>query len=170
MNKIVIAVIVIAVLVILGGYFLVGGRSAQPNPPAGETANEPTAAPLPAVGQTPAKPLPSSTVPADKKNVVIYRDGGYSPSTLEIKQGETVVFQNQSSAAMWTASAVHPTHRLYSGTSLSEHCGSPAEKDSFDACRGIQPGESWSFQFNKKGTWQYHNHLNATHTGTIVVK
>ncbi|OHA38709.1 MAG: hypothetical protein A3G03_02780 [Candidatus Taylorbacteria bacterium RIFCSPLOWO2_12_FULL_44_15c] len=64
---------------------------------------------------------------------------------------------------MWTASAVHPTHRAYptSGGCLGS---------TFDACAGVQSGNSWSFKFDISGTWKYHNHLNPGDTGTIVVE
>ncbi len=104
-----------------------------------------------------------------EENAVTYADSGFSPSTLTIKAGDTVVFKNESSSAFWPASAVHPIHRVYSGTSLDEHCPDTAGA-AFDACTGIQPGNSWSFTFNKTGTWRYHNHLNASHIGTIVVE
>lgn len=105
----------------------------------------------------------------ETQNIVIYTDSGYSPNTLRVKVGTVVTFKNQSSRAMWPASALHPTHAVYSGTSLTEHC--PDTKGiAFDACTGIQPGNSWSFTFNKKGTWKYHDHLNPSFTGTIIVE
>ncbi|OHA25032.1 MAG: hypothetical protein A3D52_00625 [Candidatus Taylorbacteria bacterium RIFCSPHIGHO2_02_FULL_44_36] len=90
-------------------------------------------------------------------------NSGYSPSILTVKKGETVTFKNQSSQSMWTASAVHPTHRAYptSGGCLGS---------TFDACAGVQSGNSWSFKFDISGTWKYHNHLNPGDTGTIVVE
>ena len=102
-------------------------------------------------------------------NVVTLTDGGYVPSTLTIKKGDTVTFKNESSVAMWTASAMHPAHTGYSGTSLSEHCPDAANT-SFDACRGYQPGESWSFTFNKVGSWGYHNHLSPSQWGKVIVE
>lgn len=112
----------------------------------------------------------TSTVETESEEyVVIYTNSGYSPNTLKIEVGETVIFKNQSSQAMWPASDVHPTHRVYSGTSLEEHCPDTTGT-AFDACTGIQPGNFWSFTFNKKGTWKYHDHLNPDATGTIVVE
>lgn len=105
-----------------------------------------------------------------EENTVVYTDEGFSPNTLEIKKGESVIFKNESSRAMWPASDIHPTHRIYSGTSLIEHCGSDLEDTAFDACQGIQPGDFWSFRFEKAGTWGYHDHLRPDLTGTIVVR
>ena len=98
-----------------------------------------------------------------ESSVVTYTDAGYSPATLRIKKGDTVTFKNQSSQSMWTASAVHPTHRAYPTTGGC--LGS-----TFDACAGIQPGDSWSFKFDISGTWKYHDHLNPDNTGTIIVE
>lgn len=100
---------------------------------------------------------------------VIYSNSGYSPKILTIKVGETVVFANDSSTTMWTASDRHPLHTNYNGTFLQQHCPD-ATHTVFDQCAGSKPGESWSFTFDKAGTWEYHNHLNASDTGAIIVK
>lgn len=150
MNKIVVVVLAIAV-VLLGGYFLLKAAYHK----------------VPIVPQSPSQQS-APQLPA-KENTVTYTDSGYSPSTLQIKKGETVTFKNESLQSMWPASAVHPTHRLYSGTSLSEHCPDTAGT-AFDACKGFLPGSSWPFKFDKAGTWNYHNHLNPGDRGMIVVE
>lgn len=94
---------------------------------------------------------------------IIYSDVGYSPQTLTIKKGETVIFSNQSSQATWPASAMHPTHRDYPTTGGC--LGS-----TFDACRGLQPNETWTFTFDFSGDWKYHDHLHPSNYGTIIVE
>ena len=88
---------------------------------------------------------------------------GFSPSSLTIKQGDTVAFVNKDSAPHWTASAFHPTHSAYpeSGGCIGS---------TFDACKGLSQGESWSFTFNEVGEWKYHDHLSSGDTGTIIVE
>ena len=152
MNKIIIAIVVVAI-VLVGGYLLL--KNQQPSAPSFN---------LPLAEETPEETLPANL------NAVIYNEDGYSPSTLRVAMGTTVVFENASSQSMWTASDAHPTHRLYDGTSLDEHCGNGGEAASFDACAGTQPGNSWEFKFDKKGVWKYHNHLNPSHTGAITVE
>lgn len=142
MNKTIIAIVIVAV-VVLGGYFFFRGAP-QPTP----SATQPSA---------------SEQVPIAENNAVIYTDAGYSPITLTVKKGETATFKNQSSQSMWTASGIHPTHRLYPTTGGC--IGS-----TFDACKGVQSGDSWSFKFDIAGTWKYHNHLNPGDTGTIIVQ
>lgn len=146
MNKIIIAIIVVAVG-ILGGYFFLKGAYQ-------------TAAP---VVQPLSQSFTEQAPVAENNNAVIYTDAGYTQNSLQIKAGETVIFKNQSSRAMWTASAAHPTHRVYPTTGGC--IGS-----TFDACKGIQPGDSWSFRFDIKGTWKYHNHLNPGDFGAIIVQ
>ncbi|MEK7630347.1 MAG: hypothetical protein AAB432_03160 [Patescibacteria group bacterium] len=109
------------------------------------------------------------TQPSVGNNVIIYTDSGYSPAALTIKVGEMVTFENKSSRAMWTASAFHPSHAVYGGTSLSEHCSNPAN-NAFDECASAQSGDSWTFKFDKIGSWNYHNHVSPRDFGTIVAQ
>lgn len=164
MNKSIITIVVVAV-VVLGGYFFFRG-SYQPAPSVPQPSNQQTT-PQPSVsGQSSDAVTPQSSVgqtPAVEEKVATYTDSGYSPSTITVKKGEAVTFKNQSSRSMWTASAVHPTHRGYPTTG---GCIS----STFDACQGIQPGNSWSFTFDIAGTWKYHDHLNPGDTGAIVVE
>ncbi len=91
--------------------------------------------------------------------------GGFSPSSITIKKGGTVTWVNKDTGQMWVASANHPTHTVYSGTTLQQHCDTQSN-DSFDQC---QNGTSYSFQFTKLGKWNYHNHSNASKFGSVTV-
>ena len=95
---------------------------------------------------------------------VTYNGSGFSPSSVTIKKGGTVTFTS-TAGNMWVASGPHPEHTGYDGTSRSQHCASGATS-SFDQCVA---GSSYSFTFDKVGTWPYHNHLNASVFGKIVV-
>ena len=95
-------------------------------------------------------------------NIVEITLEGFNPSTLMIRSGETVTWVNKESLPSWPASAVHPSHNVY-----PESDGCIGSK--FDACRGLKQGESYSFTFNQKGTWKYHDHLSSGNTGTIIV-
>lgn len=161
-----ILIVLLGVGIVVGGYFFL-----VKNPQSSTTTPTPPAVPLQEQSQTPpvTAPSPSETLPSTNQNVVTYTDSGYSPNTLTIPAGTTVTFKNESARAMWTASAVHPSHRVYGGTSLEEHCPDTAGT-AFDTCSGTQPGNSWSFTFTKKGVWKYHNHLSPADTGTIVVE
>lgn len=116
-----------------------------------DTSNEPQPSPFSQVTNT------------LEPNIITYSLFGYSPSTLEITKGTTVTFKNSAETSMWTASGIHPTHREY--PTMGGCIGS-----AFDACKGVAKGESWSFTFDKVGTWKYHDHLLPSRTGTIMVK
>lgn len=85
---------------------------------------------------------------------VEYTDDGYIPNILEIKKGDNVTFINKSSRSMWVASDNHPTHTIY---------------PEFDQ-KGLSTlGETFTFTFEKSGTWEYHDHLNPRANGSVVV-
>ena len=111
----------------------------------------------------------ASPSPVEIKNIVTYTDSGYTPSIITIKKGEAVVWKNESKNMMWTASAMHPLHKVYQGTDISA-CGSQTLLPMFDSCAGVPSGQSWSFTFNNVGTWGYHNHLNASKFGKVIVE
>ncbi|MBI3273813.1 MAG: hypothetical protein HYZ69_01585 [Candidatus Colwellbacteria bacterium] len=141
MNKFIISIVII--LVVAGGYFLWGEKAQAP------VSLEPQALEQ----RTPKVPA----------HMVSYTDNGYTPSVIIIKTGESITFKNDSSKAMWPASAMHPTHIAYPTTGGC--LGS-----TFDACAGIQPGKTWSFTFDIPGAWKYHDHLTPTFFGAITVE
>lgn len=148
MNK-TLGVIVLIVVVVGGGYFLYRRAPQQPQQPA------------------PAPQAASQEKTAGQE--IIYTNAGFSPASISVKKGAVVVFKNQSSGSMWPASAMHPSHRVYGGTSLDEHCPDAAGA-AFDACMGVPPGANWIFRFEKIGTWKYHDHLNPRAFGEVVVE
>lgn len=185
MNKSIIATIVVLVIVFLGGlaywYMNQGSPTLAPAAPAtpvvtqepgttqvADTSTIPTSTPqAPATTTNSAVPPSPPSVPASA--TITYTDNGFSPANLMIAQGTKVIFMNSASDAFWPASNVHPTHSLYDGTTLQQHCADPTAT-TFDACGPIAPGSSWSFTFTKTGTWTYHNHLNPSEGGTITVQ
>lgn len=150
--------VIIVLAVLGGGFFLL----APGTPEGGERAvdeNRSTSIPTEDVAQE----------AAGEATLIRYTDNGFEPASIEVTQGVTVTFKNDSSRAMWPASAKHPTHTVYSGTSLAEHCGGGAAS-SFDSCTALGSGAAYSFTFDKAGEWAYHNHVNAQHVGKITVK
>ena len=94
---------------------------------------------------------------------IVFTDSGFSPSVLTIKAGTTVVFKNSGSKDFWPASAKHPTHNEYP---IKGGCVGSI----FDACKAIAPGGQWEFKFDVLGGWNYHDHLNPTFFGKVVVE
>ncbi len=103
-----------------------------------------------------------------KQHSIEFISTGYSPKEIEIKQGDTITWTNKNNIPMWTASAMHPTHTVYPGSDL-RNCGKVLEGKMFDACAELITGKSFSFVFNEKGKWYYHDHINPRFTGQITV-
>ena len=108
------------------------------------------------------KPAENNVV-NEKSNVIEITSSGFNPCTLTMNAGDTVTFVNKDSKAHWPASAVHPTHSAYPAPG-----GCIGSK--FDACKGLAQGEDFSFKFDVKGAWKYHDHLNPSVFGTIIVQ
>lgn len=120
-------------------------------------------------GTTTESTTTATTTPATNNTVtVLYGTNGFTPSTVTIHQGDTVTFVNNGSDQMWVASAPHPTHTGYDGTTESVHCaGGYTGALPFDQCAA---GKNFSFTFTKVGTWAYHNHFNTSAFGKVVVQ
>lgn len=88
------------------------------------------------------------------KTSVSYRASGFTPNIVTVKKGTPVVWTNQSQSGMWVASAMHPTHQLLPG---------------FDQLKSVANGGTYDYTFMKVGTWKYHNHVQASDFGTVVV-
>ena len=146
MGKAIWAVLAVLIIIVLGAFFVSRSNQTSIN-------NTPTATENPTITTTStesAEPAATAT-----ENMVTYSDSGFTPASVSIKVGETVTFKNTSSKSMWVASAPHPTHSAY---------------PEFDAKKGAAMNEDYSFTFTKAGTWKYHNHLNSSNFGTVVVE
>jgi len=90
---------------------------------------------------------------ADQNQTITYSDDGFSPADLAVKEGTKITIKNDSSRTLDFASDDHPTHLTNSELNVGL----------------IEPGASKNFT-PSKGTWGFHDHLNASATGQIVVE
>jgi len=100
---------------------------------------------------TESSPTLEGKVPS---KTITYTDNGFSPSTITIKARSALIIKNDSSSDMEFSSDPHPVHT-----------DDPELNKSV-----LAPGESKLIFPNVKGTHGYHNHLNSTHTGTLIVQ
>ncbi len=157
MNRNSIGIVIVLAIVIAGGWYLL---------PAGAPETEPAVtSQVPAGDSTVPEMVVEENTPG---STVAYTDQGFSPESITVGKGQTVTWVNQSSKDLWVASAAHPTHMVYDGTSLSQHCQDAASAP-FDACSAAAPGGSFSFTFDKEGVWKYHDHVNAARKGSVSV-
>lgn len=108
---------------------------------------------VPIEGRDLASGSTAREVPQGAQVIMLTKDG-FSPSEITIKKGETVAFRTENGKLFWPASNLHPSHLLY---------------PEFDPKQPIEPEATWSFTFEKPGTWQFHDHLAPYFTGTITV-
>ncbi len=88
--------------------------------------------------------------------VTVNYDGAkFSPASITVREGDSVTFVNNSSGGMSVASDPHPSHANY------------PEFDQYKT--GARGQKTFTFKFDKAGSWLYHNHLNASATGTVIV-
>lgn len=85
-------------------------------------------------------------------NTIMLTASGFEPKSIIVREGDTVTFSG--TEPFWPASNPHPTHTVYTP---------------FDPQRPVTPPETWSFTFTKAGVWHFHDHLQASFTGTVFV-
>ncbi|MBI4067234.1 cupredoxin domain-containing protein [Candidatus Gottesmanbacteria bacterium] len=153
MNKLYIALAVIAIIAI-GGYMMMRGQKTT-SPVSENTTTVPTQV---VQEVTPTVEAMEKVSPAEEtmeKVVVNYTDDGFSPKSVSVKVGTPVTFINQSSTPMWVASAPHPQHTDLPG---------------FDQLKSVEKGGEYTYTFQKAGNWKYHNHLAASNFGSVTVE
>lgn len=92
--------------------------------------------------------------PSKKSAVVVLTEDGYSPEDITISKGTTLTFKTTRNSPYWPASNLHPTHEIY---------------PEFDPQEPIEAAKTWSYRFDKVGTWHFHDHLAPYYTGSITV-
>lgn len=141
MNKILIGVAV--AIVAVGGFFILSGN---------KTNNTATVS----VSSTPSSAPATSASPSAKMEQakVTVTANGFEPQTLKIKVGTKVTWENKSGTTVTVNSDPHPIHNFWPFLNL----GSFAD------------GSSVSATFDKVGVYTYHNHLNPSEKGTVIVE
>lgn len=130
MNSKVIIGIVVALVVVGAGFYFLRGKSSQMSMPQPTTQTQTT---------------PSEA--AAGQNAVTIQNFAFSPATLTVKAGSSVVWTNNDSAG-------------HSAT---------ADGGSFDT-GVLSTGQSKSITFSKLGTFKYHCSVHPNMHGTIIVE
>ena len=136
-------VIVIAVLILIGAVIVIAGK-----------LGDKSAQPLNVTNQDTTKQGTGGTTPKETISSINLTSSGFSPNTITIKTGTRVIWLNKSGAAATVNSAVHPSHKVYTPLNLGE----------------FRDGSSVQLVFDKPGTYKYHDHLNPSRTGTVIVE
>lgn len=134
--------IIVAVIALGLGVFLMKGQVF--NNSSAQTI--PQATTVPSEASTPA-------IETEETSVEL-TPSGYSPASLNIKVGTKVTFINKSGVNATVDSDPHPVHTSFPALNLGT----------------FKNEETLTFTFDKNGTYGYHNHLNATQKGTVIVE
>ncbi len=166
MNKSLLAIIVLIIIVILG-IVVFGKRAEAPKYENVDTIIS-TSSPDSKIqnqnnkGSTTTNIAPTNKEKADNDSPdkvtsaeITYTSQGFSPTSLKIKKGNTVIFRNKSEKSFWPASAIHPFHTIY---------------PEFDSRKPIESEGIYSIVFERAGSWQYHDHLSSKRTGVVIVE
>lgn len=139
---------IIGVLVIVGGaaFAVMMMNSDDMAAPATETSSQASDLPL-------NKETTDNESEAKTATVITFTNDGFSPATLTVKKGTVVTVKNDSSTQVQFSSDDHPTHTINQGMNL----------------RVLAAGESATFTADEVGTFGYHDHIDASKTGTLTV-
>ena len=135
--------IVVALLVAAGIYFVMQGSSISTSTSSNSSATSSSA------------DMSESTVDQQSAGATItYTASGFSPETVTVKSGDTIVIKNESTNNLQFDSDPHPIHT--DNPELNVEL--------------VGPGKDMAFTVSEIGTFGYHNHLNPAQAGTIVVE
>lgn len=84
-----------------------------------------------------------------------YTDNGFVPEKVSVNAGDMVEFINESNDVMWVASADHPGHE---------------KLPTFDQFRSYKKGAIYRYVFEKKGKWEFHDHIKPSFGGVVTVE
>lgn len=141
MNSKLLLVAILTLIAVFGGFIFLGNKNT--NTPSRSSSI-----------QSEESVTPAEKEVNEKITNVILGDSGFVPKDITVKAGTTVVWINKSGKSATVNSDDHPTHSLYPFLNLGEFPNS----------------STLEVVFEKKGKYSYHDHYNATSTGTVTVE
>jgi len=130
---------VVVLIVVIVGAMLIGGKKTNTTTEVSQPTRQ---------AQQEVKPITS-----DRIATVILSSSGFKPQNITIKSGTKVLWTNKSGGVATVNSAIHPTHLVYPPLNLGQ----------------FEEGKIVELVFDKPGTYNYHDHLNPSRIGTVVV-
>lgn len=132
---------VVAIVLVIGGIFAFGHKKSS-------STNTNNTAPTSPTDNTGTGAQTTSAAPT-----ITYNGSGFSPSSVSVNSGDTIAIKNISSSPLQFDSNPHPVHTDDPELNIGV----------------IDSGQTSTIKVVTKGTHSYHNHLNPSQTGTIVV-
>lgn len=158
-RNLLVAIGVVILIALAGGFFYLQNNSNPPAPspsPSLEATPTQTATPTATPTKTPQGTASPSGEVMMKEEVtqVSVTQSGFIPQTINIKAGTKVTWTNKSGQQSNVSSTPHPIHTSWPFLNLGT----------------FSSGQSISVVFDEVGTYTYHNHLNPSQKGTVIVK
>jgi plastocyanin len=147
-KNVLIGIIVAAAIILIGTFAYVLTR-----PTATDTTTTTPTPTEPSTTETSEAPATENTPQTESAATITYTDSGFDPSTTTVKKGSTITVTNKSTKDVKFSSADHPTHQKQPELNMET----------------LKPGESGTITVTKVGTWGFHDHIDASMTGMIVV-
>lgn len=119
---------------------------------ADEATSDTTETTLPST--TPSDGIAADAADRQTTKTITYTDGGFDPSTTTVKAGDTIRIMNRSSMPLSFNSDDHPAHTDQDELNVGD----------------VPRNRSQEFTVTQAGTWGYHNHENAAHSGKLIVE
>lgn len=142
-NKyIIVLVVVVVLLVIIRSFYFFGNQNLGSSLPANTQNQNPINNSVPTKPKIPAQ-KPTPVINTVVRNVSI-SSFAFVPATITVKKGETIVWTNKDSTP----------HTVTGGDLLSNPLGQ---------------GETYSFAYDKTGTFSYHCSIHPSMKGTVIV-
>ena len=148
MRTLLIGVVVVAILAATAFFFINSSRKDN-STPSEQNTNDSTTTSSDSNNQG-----NTDATPASSGVTITYTNNGFTPSSVKVISGGSVTVKNDSSRTIQFESSPHPAHTDNSELNLGQ----------------VGAGQSKAFTVTKRGTWGYHDHLNASEEGTIVVE
>jgi plastocyanin len=137
--------IVIAIIIVVAGAFLLSRGS--------KTSNLYGTSPSPSASAA-ASGSPTASTSAPASATITYSSSGFSPAIVTVRKGGTLTVKNTTSSTMQFDSNPHPVHTDDPELNIGSIAG----------------GGSATITVTKTGSHGYHNHLDPSQTGTLVVE
>lgn len=149
--------IIIAIIVIAAVVWLVVENSGKDTTNTNTATNTETSTTTDATNSLPYAKI-INTNPTGSGIMVTITSSGFDPQTARIQVGDAITWYNNDVVNHYVAPDDHPDHLQYSGVWDDDGTGN------------IVAGGGYMATFTEAGTYEYHDHLNPTLTGTVIVE
>lgn len=139
--------LVVTVIVVIGISVFVVARGVDEGPVAGDESSS--------LSQTEQTASEGADASEDERVTIIFTDDGFADAAYTVKPSATVLVRNNSSRSLQFSSDDHPTHRNEPQLNTSV----------------IRPHQATTFVApDEPGEYGFHDHINAQHTGKLIVE